>query len=1617
MTSLARQLAKLKDAPSVAQGVERDYSSLLFEKSEAASLDREQAYKLGLAGLAQLKKLDPEIDSYEPELFDESVLNFNRSMISKDENTKVTASIEHMITILAPYFHHYACKQVLEWLIYRYQTHTFDAEFLATALLPFHDLNSYGRLGSILFLKKSDWTWLKEATKDGLPIPFNILVRQCLTSGGNMHLIGAVANFASHLAKTFDEETLQKNYQYYFTFFAKLVVNLFDDPANATDQLISRVLPHLGIALKSKALPFKLSGMVILVQLSMNVTFAAENLQPIISLLLNKINHRFFEPVMNTLIVVCQRQQLESLPEKSICRLVLKGDELGLLDYLESTMLKADLIGFLKPLWKTIFNVLAKGMYSENLEDFYAVLNTTTTASSLTGSQASVLINLVIEMIAKKELVKLPKVMQRNLKAVILRFASEFDVIHAKYLKSDEETIEILIDQCQLQPHEIGAIVIDVGKKRRRRQSSTRSQPESEPEEGIKPKVSKQQQLRNALGPEKRKPFNGPPTEILVKINEKKWEEAVFMLESFKIQKYRESYKQHDFEKFGLNLIAKVSTEKVSVTPEIKAALALIKFGTDFALKIVNRGVAEPQSKKTKVTESSILSDNPFSGESEETYNKRLTFALELLNANSTYKPDVKLFSVLFGLIEKLVSDDERSEQNSYNVSLIVALFLKYMKRPDIMQSMSSVFNFDAIAKVVRFTYDHNVLRNALQLLALLAPVIPGQVVTHIMSVFTFMGDGGILKKDNEMTLSIVEEALHALFMAIVKSEPSNTAGAQLKIRQRLLEVSRVFAVSLVDLPAHRRMRVLHAIANTMSPKDVWILLAAIYDNFCAKWQKSTSKKDTDLIHDITLEFMGEFEPEHQLSAAISLIDYILYLGPDVQTAGERAEGRNPKYEQLNIFDRDQRSIQKLRHFRFLIFSFVQKFLNYKPLYEQLGVLNDDEMYQRMVLVGKKILITVTNLGDFMDAQLQPFLKVEENNPEARYWTTLSAKADNIADRMRCLLPANVSGHIICDLLIDSDADGRTEVKVDSRIRDRAMQLLNIKLMAGVDGNIEGGDIHIEYLIKFAQKLNEWIRPAENRDDIVLCQNASFSLKLVAKRMPTNEGQKIFADTTERCIEILKQWNSLDEAMVGNILLLVGELVRSQNVKSITLHSDMLCNLCINVLKECDKRAADVIEQIETEKLPEPEPVPTGTRRRQRTQHSLCGKQYGDDVLLLCSLTCAQRLFDHAAKLMMNFYEPFLLVTNTLSSKYLGDCTERQDSQRLDNIRLRLNLIRSAIAKQELKSLIDPYKNVVNALLKKPVALSWLCGIITESLKLAKTDTVIDVVQGLIELFMMLFKFRKNERRPEKFAVVNYCEDSIVTAFLALIDHMRAENLKPIINALVDHLKSSLSDSESARNSRPMALTIFNFANQFYESYNTLAIPYFAQLFELSVTILKVLNAAKEPKESIYIDGREADSLGEVQADRLIVLLLNFITKCAKNHTFFTDDLAQICYGPVLDEIENVDVGGHEERCIPHLSNCVYAIAEASVELFNREICEKLLQKTRHTSSKVRYRAILVFDALVDRIADALAPLLPMIVQYLSELMEDPNTKVSTQCEKTIRQLRQKFGDEVLGNN
>lgn len=50
--------------------------------------------------------------------------------------------------------------------------------------------------------------------------------------------------------------------------------------------------------------------------------------------------------------------------------------------------------------------------------------------------------------------------------------------------------------------------------------------------------------------------------------------------------------------------------------------------------------------------------------------------------------------------------------------------------------------------------------------------VIPLQssVASHVMSVFTFMGSG-LFRKDNELTLGIIEDTIEALFRAVCEED------------------------------------------------------------------------------------------------------------------------------------------------------------------------------------------------------------------------------------------------------------------------------------------------------------------------------------------------------------------------------------------------------------------------------------------------------------------------------------------------------------------------------------------------------------------------------------------------------------------------------------------------------------------------------------------------------------------------------------------------------------------------------------------------------------------------------------------------------------------------------
>lgn len=70
---------------------------------------------------------------------------------------------------------------------------------MATAFLPYHTTNSYGRLLKILRFQNLEWSFTEEYVKSGTPIPINVLLKVCFANNSFLliptlsnHLVNAI---------------------------------------------------------------------------------------------------------------------------------------------------------------------------------------------------------------------------------------------------------------------------------------------------------------------------------------------------------------------------------------------------------------------------------------------------------------------------------------------------------------------------------------------------------------------------------------------------------------------------------------------------------------------------------------------------------------------------------------------------------------------------------------------------------------------------------------------------------------------------------------------------------------------------------------------------------------------------------------------------------------------------------------------------------------------------------------------------------------------------------------------------------------------------------------------------------------------------------------------------------------------------------------------------------------------------------------------------------------------------------------------------------------------------------------------------------------------------------
>uniref|UniRef100_A0A0M3HYB9 HEAT repeat-containing protein 1 n=1 Tax=Ascaris lumbricoides TaxID=6252 RepID=A0A0M3HYB9_ASCLU len=1624
MTSLQRQLESLRTAATSQLGVERFAASLLFDKKQAASLSKEDALKIGQSGLAQLRKIDASICKDDADLFDETALNMERSLLSKEENEKLDAKIDRLLAQISPYLQHFAAQQVLEWLLFKFQIHEFNAQRVFVMFLPFHSTNIFGRLISVLRLKGIEYDWVRPYAKAESPIRLQTIVSKCFSA--NHSLLSLLHQHVDYLFKLVGAQYMENKMPQLFSFYATLCVHIVADPAKVNDVIISRIIPFLATALKSHLVSLRLAALMTLCQLCVSVTLTDAVVNSLLKLVLLKINESSIQQSTSAAVVICQHQSVNILPLKGVKKLARKSGEMNISECIIALSKKTDLSSFMPPLWRAIFQLIA-----ENAEEEETRLQLCSFLCSLieneifSASLATTFFSDFFEFISSGGRRQLTEEIYKRIRTLVIRFAKSFDSVRAEWQVREANVVDEIIKECKIEAYEVGDLMVETkppGRRRRRSSSIRKSVGDDEKyrKHIVKPEKSAQlvaEEQINALRVQIKEVFKGDPMEKMCKMIEgKQWDKAKLALETLVSPRYIKQRTADDFEEFITEMVKITSSDTIPIKADVRNALAQLPIKSELALLLLARSSPEPEEKRMRGKFDESRNRRIFVNEDENVYKKRVIFVLEVLNANKCVQPSSKLFSTLFDVLKLCMQqNDEEHSINLYIRQLAVSLLVRLLKEPCGYAVKKEDIQLECIVETIRNTRDHATLRSCLSLLTAAVHISPSAVLTHMMSVFTFMG-AGLLKKDNDLTLEIIEQTLSTMFAAVMDEEGE-------ALQSRLLSVSRVLAASLLDMPAHRRLSVVRAVAKAATATHLSTIVAVLFEYYCLSWQRnepSKGRSTVEVFEELATEMASLFGGDEQLSCVVDLLQYVVQLGGDFtemqSSAAPRLLGQNASKSTLNgygstpprfvIFDRSKHSVQKLRHYRFAILSDM----------------NDTDMYERLLVVGKRMLVTSVELDELVNSEAESAeasdgeLRGTQHSNHYKYWIAFASRADILADKLRNILPASVSARLIADVLEDSETS--------DKMRDRALHLLNVKLTQETSFTTEGA-ISTEHLDAFAGKLNQWLKPVESKNEVVLCQNAAFSLKLIARRIPATDNAPALSKSIALCSELasdflsiiysdisnllnhLNGWRGLDEAMVGSLLLLAGELVRNQSTRSTLKYVSKLCTVAVDVLAEQLERPGMLNNAVVTEEL-------STERRRRVAQQSLSGRRIGGDVLLQCSLTCLQRVVENFVQFISTHLAQILVtLARTLARHHatLSAADAAVDgSGRLPNVEHRIVQIRKALTKLEMRLIVEPFREATEALIMYPEAEVALFSMLSACLQTKERRELLKYLPSICDQFFIAFGSRIANRSVECYDQVVDCEGRLIGYLMDVIDCLSENECRPIFAQFSKWAEEAL-DNERADDNALRLITVFNLFNRFYASYNALSLPHFGRIFEMVPRVLQRTNARLTSSESLLFSYKKG-SIGARDMNALIVLALNLVEKCARHHEFFVEERCQLVIDDVINELDNTTVAGHEQRCIPHLAECLLQIADCHNDALT-EMTNKIMLKTRSTSPKVRYCTLLVLERMFDRMGDAVAPLLPSVLPFLSELLEDEKKKVEEQCDKVIALLRKKFGEEI----
>ncbi|XP_036775218.2 HEAT repeat-containing protein 1 isoform X2 [Manis pentadactyla] len=447
-------------------------------------------------------------------------------------------------------------------------------------------------------------------------------------------------------------------------------------------------------------------------------------------------------------------------------------------------------------------------------------------------------------------------------------------------------------------------------------------------------------------------------------------------------------------------------------------------------------------------------------------------------------------------------------------------------------------------------------------------------------------------------------------------------------------------------------------------------------------------------------------------------------------------------------------------------------------------------------------------------------------------------------------------------------------------------------------------------------------------------QTALYTLKLLCKNFGA-ENPEYFVSVLNTTVKLIAPKSKEEKNVLGSALLCVAEV-------------------------------AATLEALAIPQLPSLMPSLLATMKN-------TSEQVSGEVYLLSALAAVQKVVET----LPHFISPYL--EGVLSQVvHLEKVTSEMGSALQANVHLtslKKTLATTLSPRVLLPAINKTYRRIENW----KNHMGPFMSILQEHLGVMKKEELSSHQPQLTAFFLEALDFRA-QHPEDDLEEIGKTENFIIDCLVTMVVKLSEMTFRPLFFKLFDWAKT-----EDAPKDR--LLTFYNLADCIAEKLKGLFTLFAGHLVKPFADTLNQVNISKT--DEVFFDS-------ENDLEKCC-LLLQFILNCLykiflfDTQHFVSKERAEALMMPLVDQLEN-RLGGEEkfqERVTKHLIPCIsqFSVAMADDSLW-KPLNYQILLKTRDSSAKVRFAALITVLALAEKLKENYIVLLPESIPFLAELME-----------------------------